>query len=68
VVIPGLSLRVIEIDGDPWFVAADVCKSLEYSADTSATLTKHVHDDDRRPFNLNTLSNRGSIRGTPASP
>ncbi len=26
--LPGISLRVIEIDGDPWFVASDICDAL----------------------------------------
>lgn len=26
--LPGVTLRVVEIDGDPWFVAKDVCDEL----------------------------------------
>lgn len=26
----GHEVRVVEIDGEPWFVAADVCKALDY--------------------------------------
>lgn len=59
------SIRVVTIDGNPWFVAKDVCDVLGYSVTVSATLTKHVHDDDRRPFDLNTLPNREPIRGNP---
>lgn len=63
--VPGLDLRVIELDGEPWFVAADVCKALGYSKAVSGVLDMHVDDDDRRPFNLNTLPNREPIRGNP---
>ncbi len=52
-------------EGEPWFVAKDVCDALGYTAEVSATLTKHVEDVDRSPFNLNTLSNREAIRGNP---
>ena len=36
----GWKIRTLEIDGDPWFVAADVCKALEIanSADTMSRL------------------------------
>ncbi|TMU74427.1 hypothetical protein FGJ01_12830 [Hydrogenophaga intermedia] len=49
----------------PWFLAADVCKALGYSKAVSGVLDMHVDDDDRRPFNLNTLPNREPIRGNP---
>lgn len=43
-----------------------MCDALGYAADVSATLTKHVDDDDRMPLDLtglNSPSQRGSIRG-----
>jgi len=61
---PGLDLRVIELDGEPWFVAKDVCDALGY-VNTPDALAKHVDDDDRRPINLNTVAKREGIRGNP---
>jgi prophage antirepressor-like protein len=48
--IPGLSLRVIERDGKPWFVAADVCKALALS-DTNMFL-KGLPDAHKAKLNL----------------
>ena len=33
----GMDLRVVEIDGEPWFVATDVCKALTIANATYAT-------------------------------
>lgn len=43
-------IRVIEIDGEPWFVAADVCSALEL-ANTTMTLDR-LDEDERSKFNL----------------
>ena len=53
------NLRVIEIDGEPWFVGVDVCKILEYLNPRDALL-KHVDKEDK-----NTVSIRDGIRGNP---
>ena len=42
---PGLELRVIDRNGEPWFVAADVCKALGISNPTQA-VRQHVDTDD----------------------
>lgn len=42
----GISVRAILRDGQPWFVAADVCAALGY-ANTSKAIADHVDDDDR---------------------
>lgn len=63
-----MTLRAILIGTEPWFVAKDACEALGYVRDVSATLTRHVDDDDRQPFNLNSLPNPGLKRGSPASP
>ena len=43
------SIRVIEIDGEPWFVAADVCRVLGL---TNTTMAVRVLDpDERRTLN-----------------
>lgn len=40
------SVRVVVRDGDPWFVASDVCAALEYSNSRSA-VADHLDDDER---------------------
>lgn len=39
------AVRVVEIDGDPWFLASDVCRALEHS-DTS-TAVKRLDEEDK---------------------
>ncbi len=48
-----VELRTVVIDGDPWFVAADVGLLLEYSA-TSA-LTRRLDSEDKGVRDLHTL-------------
>lgn len=43
--MPGISLRVIELDGEPWFVAKDVCDALGLS---DVTMSLHRLDSDER--------------------
>ena len=38
-------LRVIEIDGEPWFIPADACAILGHS-NASQAVAQHVHADD----------------------
>ena len=40
-------IRVVVIDGKPWFVAVDVCRALGYSNPRDA-LSKHVYKEDKR--------------------
>jgi anti-repressor protein len=42
----GTRVRVVSIDGEPWFVAADVCFVLGYSNSRDA-VSKHVRDTQR---------------------
>lgn len=44
------SVRTVTQGGEPWFVAADVCKALELS-DVTMSL-KRLDDDERSKFNL----------------
>ena len=54
------NVRVVEHDGEPWFVAADVCKALEIG-NPSQVLVR-LEDDEK----MNTLiSNEGNQRGNP---
>lgn len=46
----GDSIRVINVGGDPWFVAADVCRVLEVNNTTQAMNT--LDDDERSMFNI----------------
>ncbi|MFC9555540.1 phage antirepressor [Rhodococcus sp. NPDC056960] len=46
-------LRSVVIDGEPWFVAVDVARILEYSA-TSA-MTRRLDDEDKGVRDLHTL-------------
>lgn len=43
-------IRAVDIDGEPWFVAADVCRALEISNPTDAI--KRLDADERARFNL----------------
>ncbi len=43
-------IRAVEKDGEPWFVAADVCKALEHSNVTVAI--DRLDEDERAKFNL----------------
>lgn len=49
----GSELRSFVIDGEPWFVAADVARLLEYSA--TAAMTRRLDDEDKGVRNLHTL-------------
>lgn len=62
--LPGHALRIIDINGDPWFIAKDVCDVLGY-ANSPDALAKHVDDDDRQPFNLSSIAKREPTRGNP---
>ncbi len=57
------AVRVTTRDGDPWFVAADVCRVLEI-VNTSQAVAR-LDDDERDTVNLNTLCQTEGIRGNP---
>lgn len=46
-----MSVRAIHRDGEPWFVAADVCEALGY-ANASDALTDHVDPEDKHSVSL----------------
>lgn len=54
------NVRVIEIDGKPWFVGKDVAEALGYQ-NTSKALIDHVDDEDK--LNNETLSSLGQRGG-----
>lgn len=53
------SVRAVEVDGEPWFVASDVAKALGYSA-TSAAL-RLLDDEDKGVQTLHTPGGRQSF-------
>lgn len=55
----GTTVRVVTIDGEPWFVAADVTFVLGYSNGRDA-VEKHIRDHQR-----NTVAIRDGKRGNP---
>ena len=52
-------IRVVKIDGKPWFVAIDLCRALGYKNPRDA-LAKHVDAEDK-----NTVAIRDGIPGNP---
>lgn len=48
--LPGMNLRVLQKDGEPWFVAKDVCTALDIANPTDAL--KSLDQDERARFNL----------------
>lgn len=45
------TIRSVSLQGSPWFVAADVCKALEYK-NTTAAIKTHVPSDCKSNFSL----------------
>ena len=55
------SIRMIEKDGEPWFVGKDVAEALGYS-NASKAVHIHVDDEDRRFIMINTAdSQNGNV-------
>ena len=52
-------VRVLEQDGEPWFVAADIARVLGYS--TTAAMTRSMDDDERGVQILHTPSGAQSM-------
>lgn len=48
-------VRTVEIDGEPWFVAADVCRALDLSNPTM--VLGRLDEDERSKFNLGRQGN-----------
>lgn len=47
----GMTVRAIKRDGDPWFVAKDVCDALGY-ANASDALADHVEAEDKHSVSI----------------
>ena len=52
-------MRVVERDGAPWFVAADVCKALEI-ANSRDALTR-IDDDEKGVASTDTLGGKQEV-------
>lgn len=52
--LTGAAVRVITRDGDPWFVAADVCGALNFSGDPGQH-TRRLDDDEKGLISIQTL-------------
>lgn len=53
------SVRVFVVDGEPWFVAEDVCRALQLSNPSMAL--KSLDDDERSKFNLGRQGDANAI-------
>ena len=63
-----IDLRVVEIEGKPWFLATDVCAALGYAVTVSGVnhyLVGLGEGVDRQTLNARTLGISGGIRGNP---
>lgn len=49
----GRNVRLVDIDGETWFVATDVARELGYGLATD--LTKHLDDDEKGMYAVHTL-------------
>jgi len=57
------AVRVFVLDGEPWFVAADVCRVLGIVNPSDAIV--RLDEDEVTTVNLNTLGSTEGIRGNP---
>ena len=60
------SVRVVTIDGKPWFVGTDLCRALELENVTKALYT--LADDEKQIIKLNTLTSSKGIRKQRGNP
>lgn len=51
------SIRTVQTDGEPWFVASDICKALGLSNPTM--VVQRLDEDERAKFNLGVHDNVG---------
>lgn len=56
---PGISLRSISKDGDPYFLVSDVCKALDILNPSQATAK--LEDDEKAMWNMNTAGGRQQV-------
>lgn len=66
--LPEMTLRVLQRDGEPWFVAKDVCDVLGFDTAKHGTgaFLSHMDVEEVASVNLNTLDTTGGkLRGNP---
>ena len=51
------NVRVVEINGEPWFVGTDVATALKYK-DAFGALKKHVYDEDKLVCQINSAGQK----------
>lgn len=54
-------VRTVMRDGEPWFVAADVCRSLEIGNPSEAL--RRLEDDEKAALSLTDTSSKGVTQG-----
>ena len=54
------NVRVVQVDGEPWFVAADVCRALEIS--NSRDAVARLDDDEKGVGSTDTLGGRQGMQ------
>lgn len=52
----GRNIRIIEIDGEPWFLASDVADELAYRM--ASDLTRHLDEDEKDTLPVRTLGGK----------
>ena len=55
-------VRIIDIDGELWFVASDVAKALDYRM--ASDMTRFLDDDEKGTHNMSTLDESQEINTT----
>ena len=54
------NVRVVQVDGEPWFVAADVCRALEIS--NSRDAVARLDDDEKGVGSTDTLGGKQGMQ------
>ena len=59
----GMSLRVVQIDGEPWFVSSDACAAMgDVNVRRKGTghILRHLSDDEKTPYRLRGNGQKGN--------
>ena len=54
-------MRAVTLEGEPWFVAADVCRALGLGIDNTAT--RRLDEDEKAALRLTQTSSNGTEQG-----
>lgn len=58
-----MDLRVLDLDGQPWFVASDVCRALGYNVKSDGSVNTTQALKALAPDEVSTTPVRGSVVG-----